>query len=299
MEIALAPRQGGVKSQGLSTVCILVLLLIVAFACRFAPSMLSLRKLRGGAGAQGARRDREHRIALVLVGPHPLAADARIASFLRLCRWPASVICFAQRDVATLGSASSPVWSVDLLATSRCTVAVMVPWDIDLGAEWDCTATRALSDGGSPSAVRSFYVPGSRRIERRRDSSKVASPPPEVVFPADGVSLPVPDFRCAIGRPCSLAKLASRWFPSFFAGLLAYPLATEHLVQEGITLAADPVPGTGIDDWQPLSETDATTLTALAVTGGEGAALDSFIWRLLLRKPAPYVRLPIGRALLE
>jgi len=296
MEIARAPRQDGVKSQGLSTVCLLVLLLVLACACRFGPSMLGMR--RGGTGAQGARRDREHRIALVLVGPHPLAADARIAAFLRLCRWPASVICFAQCDVAALGSASSPVWPVDLLATSRCTIGVMVPWDIDLASDWDCMATRALSDGGSPSALRSFYVPGSRRIERRRDSSREASPPPEVVFPADRVSLPVPDFRCAIGRPCSLAKLASNWFPSFFAGLLAYPLTTEHLAQEGTALAADPVPGTGIDDWQPLSETDATTLTALAVTGVEGTALDSFIWRLLLRKPAPYVRLPAARTLL-
>ena len=296
MEIAFAPRQNGGKSQGISTVCILVLLLVVAFACKFGPAMLGMRMLRGGAGR--ARRDREHRIALVLVGPHPLAADARIAAFLRLCRWPASVICFAQCDAASLGSASSPVWSVELLATSRCTIGVMVPWDIDLGVEWDCTATRALSDGGSPNAVRAFYVPGSRRIERRRDSNKKTSPPPEVVFPADRVSLPVPDFRCAIGRPCSLAKLASNWFPSFFAGLLAYPLTTEHLAQEDTTLAADPVPGTGIDDWQPLSETDATTLTALAVTGGGGAALDSFIWRLLLREPAPYVRLPAGRTLL-
>ncbi len=288
-------NRGGEASWGifLSVTLVLIALLALRYYSR------GLREQSGSVHRPAA--EKSGRMALVLVGPPPpcaRAARGRLTALVGRCRWPASVLCYTQPfDGAALDVRLYPL---EALADSPCGAAVAVPWDVDLAVDWD------LCIGGcfSPSStLHSFLVPGCARHDQGRRQAGEALPPPRVVFPARGRAVDIPDFRFVVGRPSELSRYARFWFPSFFAGLLACPLAT-HLLHvsdpQGPLPAYDPIPGTGCLDRQAITDSERTTLLLLGLWGSpsDTCALCPFVWGMLLESPSPYVQLSQGRRVL-
>ena len=247
----------------LAPLCALLVLLLFLLAAR--------GLLRRGASPARAARRPGGALALVLVGRAPRYAARRAAALVRLCHWPESVRCYA-RDSASLGDGPS-VWPLELLEKSACPLAVLLPWDIDPVQSWDWHLCQALH-GKKPGALYSSRL--------RSQHGARASAPPEVVFPSRAAGLVVPDFRFAAGPPRAVARVARGWFPSFFAGLLAFPWPTRHLAT---TIAHD-----SQAYGEELTSSDRETLLALGADGG-GGGLDPLIWQLLFESPPPYLRL--------
>ena len=248
-----------------SGLCALLVLLFFLLATR--------ELLRWGASPRGGRWRPGGSLALVIAGRPPKYALRRVSALLRLCHWPGSVRCYAQG----LRSSDSPsVWPLEFLEKSSCHQALLLPWGISLDESWDRHVYQAMRDK-APNALYSFLV-------RSRNDTR-ASAPPEIVFPSRKVALVVPDFRFALGAPRAVAQLARGWFPSFFAGLVAYPWPTLPIArQDGLALALDPQ----VYDEVSFTSADRATLLAL---GADGTSLDPLIWELLFETPAPYVRL--------
>jgi hypothetical protein len=275
----------------------LLLYALVAVLLFLIAAQRALSFLSAPASAIEAGRRLEASLALVLAGDPPVAAARRVSDLLRLCHWPRSVKCYVN-DGSGLAPDGLSMWPLDLLAKSSCYLALLLPWDVDLGEGWDLRVYQSL-EGCAARGLYSCFVPGCSRARQCRQTPRACAPP-QVVFPARGAALAIPDFRFALGPPGVIEKLALTWFPSFFAGLLAYPVPTLQLPlpKEGPFLAADPLPGVACDDHVPLSSRDATTLVALgALEGAPG--LDPLIWELLFEEPAPYVRLPSDRQVLR
>jgi len=170
--------------------------------------------------------------------------------------------------------------------------------------EWDVIVRNNITDERSDDLF-SILVPGcSRMFQDRFTTSLHVSELVEVVFPARGIALQIPDFRCVVGQPHAIRNLACNWFGSFFAGLLSYPSQTlpAQIPNEFRFLALDPVPGTGSESERvEMTTTDVATLVALGIIGFDGAPapLHKEIWEYLFDDPAPYIRLPLGRQVLQ
>ena len=276
--------------NGLAILACMIIILIVCLcvgrsALRGCSHKLSISETRTPQG----------RIALVLVGTPPLGqlADYRIKAWLDAASWPASVVCYA---VLTALDTAVPLHPLQLLSSSTCDLAVVVPWDIDPGAEWDESLHPFMSS--AEDVCYSFCVPGCERLHYRRRVFKDCAYTPQLVVPSQNRALRIPDFRCALGRPALVASYAQHWFPSFFAGLLMYPAVTALLSMppQSSAIALDPLPESGNQHVQ-MTNQDLSTLLALGIShpATRDAPLAPELWDLLLQKPPMYVRLPVHR----
>lgn len=279
--------------------CVLCLLVVGLFMGRCA-----MRRLLQSLPTMAMQSSPCGRVALALVGspPSTTVMRCRLNAWLKASRWVASVVCYASTD-ATLQNIESSVamWPLRLLATSTCDLALVIPWDIDLGEAWDENVHRLIPSADD--VCYSFYVPGCERLHHYRRDFRDCSVPPQLVVPSQNIALQIPDFRCVVARPHLIASYAEHWFPSFFSGLLTYPLETHvpSLPPQSAPLALDPLPGTGNTDVVTLTSEDSSTLLALGISNAQqtDSPLHWDLWRLLLQKPHIYVRLPSERTTLR
>ena len=279
--------------------CVLCVFVAVLFAGRSAVRrlLLSLPTIAAQSSPRG-------RVALALVGSPPTATvmRCRLRAWLKASRWAASIVCYASAD-ATVLDGGSPValWPLRLLASSTCDLALVIPWDIDLGQAWDENVHSLIPSAAD--VCYSFCVPGCERLHHYRREFRDCGDPPELVVPSQNITLRIPDFRCVLARPHLVASYAEHWFPSFFSGLLAYPLATQlpSLSLRSTPLALDPLPGSGNADVVSLTAEDCSTLLALGISDrdAEDSPLHLDLWSVLLKKPPIYIRLPSERTTLR
>uniref|UniRef100_A0A6C0BZJ3 Uncharacterized protein n=1 Tax=viral metagenome TaxID=1070528 RepID=A0A6C0BZJ3_9ZZZZ len=284
---------------GVVIASVLFSIVLVLFVCRTLQHKLLQRlpkKVRGESPVG--------RIALALVGtiPTDTVYKCRLTEWMKSARWPTLIVCYGATTTAMSQRVTSvPFWPLRLLSSSTCDLAVVIPWDIDLGEGWD-----EKLHGFMPRArdvCYSFYVPGSQRLYHRKRAFSDCSPPPQLIVPSQKVSLRIPDFRCVVAKPHSIASYAENWFPSFFAGLLVYPLRTQTpaFSLQSSAFALDPLPGTGVSEDVTLTTEDASTLLALGISEKQRytAPLHGDIWDVLLLKPPVYIRLPSNRKTLN
>ena len=278
MTIGSAGEGGGPPRSSWTCVGALLALLTLLLLGRVGWRLVSKRGLARVA-TQSRRLRRRNVLALVLVGVAPAGADHRLTHLLQLCRWPASVTCYS--------ASGTDVQPIEALAASRCHVALLVPWDVDLLPEWDLRALLACEGQDVSQHVLSFTVPHCARVEQWR--APAAGQPPQLVSPARSQALAIPDFRFMLSSPVHLARVAEFWFASFFAGLLAYPVPTLDLLSTAggrEPLAVDPVDRAA--QATALTASERTTLVAGGVTSG----LHPDLWPLLFQEPVPWVRVP-------
>lgn len=183
------------------------------------------------------------KLSLVLLNAPSAGRAARLAHLLGAARWPTHV-------------------EVD----STAGLVVAMDYDLEPLPRWDEIIWR----GARPGGLASFHVPELQRVERHRAQQRGL---PRIRF--GKTVLQVPDFRAFLGPGPMLEPLLAHWFPSYFWGLLAYPLHIELCS----VFATDPV---GAGDGK-LRQRDATTLMALGLSG----LLHESIWRRCLTLPAP------------
>lgn len=240
------------------------------------------------------------RLALVLVGRAPATAaiiQHRLSRWLNCAKWPKSIVCYATDENTSKHSLENSLWPLRHLAASACRLALVIPWDIDLCANWDNLLQTGISE--SHDECYSFCVPGCERMYQSRLSKNKATSLPLLTIRNLNLSFPIPDFRCLVGHPTIVAAYAKNWFPSFFAGLLVYPIKTTQLrLADDVSLAFDPIPGHAVRQSQEITPSDLATLMASGIPDAGQFNLDPFIWEILATRPSMHVRLPSDRVVL-
>lgn len=244
------------------------------------------------------------RIALVLVGqtPSPTVVKYRLRSWLSNSRWAASVVCFAPFHTSLENHPFSVgIWPLRLLSSSTCSVAVMIPWDIDLGVSWDQHLHDILPI--SSNTCYSLGVLGCERLYYHNKTFRDCLPTPRLVIPSHNRSLLIPDYRFVVARPSVIANLAEYWFHSFFFGALVYPYRTSFLKlpADAPCPVFDPLSESGIQDTVSLTDKDFHTLLSLGIadeTSKQKPALHYDVWKYLMHRPPIYIQISTPSALL-
>ena len=244
---------------------------------------------------RGARRGRGRtvRTALALVGNWhtEAAARAHLQRVLRRCSWPNGTLVYVHPSVAgACAAVHSRVFSISQLSHFPGS-ATMAVWHMDLCPNWDVVSSREaafLSDD----EVFSFSVPMRIRV-MQRDAAQDIAPPPQLHLLDRGIGFVIPDFRCVVGKAGNVSRLALHWFPSFFAGLLMYPVRVVSMSDrlQGRPLVVDSTE----THWRAsISKEDSTTLVAAGV---QGYPLHPWLWAALFSTRLKVALPPAGLGL--